>query len=63
MVKFIPTPPRYDDVYYEGLAALDRLANPGPDPESLTCFRCESRDKCKFVDDWYNTDGDCLMTK
>ena len=23
--RFIPTPPRYDDVYYEGLAWLDSL--------------------------------------
>lgn len=34
-----------------------------PDPESLTCYRCASRDTCPFVDDAYNTNGDCLATK
>lgn len=38
-------------------------SRPGPDPESLTCFGCSQRDICKYVDDWYNTDGDCLASK
>lgn len=31
--------------------------------ETLTCFQCPARDVCPFVDDPYNTDGDCLMDK
>jgi len=31
--------------------------------ESLTCHKCKHRDKCKYVDDAYNTDGDCLAMK
>ena len=34
-----------------------------PDPESLTCFECPDRDVCDLVDDPYNTDGDCIMSK
>ncbi len=34
-----------------------------PAPESLTCFRCADRAECPFVDDLYNTDGDCLASK
>ena len=34
-----------------------------PDPETLTCFKCDQRDICKLVDDPYNTDGDCLAMK
>ena len=36
---------------------------PPPDPESLTCFRCKDKDICKYANDPYNTDGDCLATK
>ena len=36
---------------------------PPPDPESLTCFNCKNKDICKYVDDPYNTDGDCLASK
>ena len=32
-------------------------------PEDLTCFDCECRDTCPFVDDWWNTHGDCLALK
>ena len=32
-------------------------------PEDLTCFDCECREECPFVDDWYNTYGDCLALK
>jgi hypothetical protein len=32
-------------------------------PETLTCYKCNQRDKCKYVDDAYNTDGDCLAMK
>ena len=28
--------------------------------EDLTCHKCNQRDKCKYVDDLYNTDGNCL---
>jgi hypothetical protein len=34
-----------------------------PDPESLTCNGCNQRDNCRYVDDAYNTDGDCLAMK
>lgn len=34
-----------------------------PDPETLTCFGCGMRDKCEYVDDDYNTNGDCLAMK
>jgi hypothetical protein len=34
-------------------------------PEDLTCYNCNEqiRTSCPFVDDWYNTDGDCLALK
>ena len=31
--------------------------------ESLTCYRCAQRGTCKYVDDLYNTYGDCLADK
>lgn len=31
--------------------------------DTLTCYDCPNRDTCKYVDDLYNTDGDCLATK
>jgi hypothetical protein len=34
-----------------------------PDPKSLTCYQCISRDTCPYVDDAYNTQGDCLYSK
>lgn len=34
-----------------------------PDPSRLTCTGCPERSTCKYVDDAYNTDGDCLMMK
>lgn len=34
-----------------------------PDPETLTCFHCNSREICAYVNDPYNTDGDCLASK
>ena len=34
-----------------------------PAKEDLTCFRCTCRDECYWVDDLYNTDGDCLALK
>ena len=39
------------------------LYRPPPDPITLTCYNCKQRDTCKYVDDPYNTDGDCLMDK
>lgn len=33
------------------------------EPEDLTCYECDLRETCPFVDDWYNTDGDCLYLK
>jgi hypothetical protein len=36
---------------------------PPPDPESLTCFSCTDNDICKYANDPYNTDGDCLAMK
>ena len=32
-------------------------------PEDLTCYECPARNKCPWVDDWYNLDGDCLALK
>ena len=45
-----------DDVVYDegGLLILAR---------ELTCFDCECRDECLYVDDAYNTDGDCIASK
>lgn len=34
-----------------------------PDLESLTCFACPHRATCDYVDDPYNTNGDCLALK
>lgn len=31
--------------------------------EDLTCFGCLLREECYWVDDPYNTDGDCLALK
>jgi len=31
--------------------------------ESLTCHKCKHRNICKYADDAYNTEGDCLMMK
>lgn len=31
--------------------------------EDLTCAECPERSECPFVDDAYNTDGDCLKYK
>lgn len=31
--------------------------------EDLTCFDCLCRSECYWVDDLYNTDGDCLALK
>ncbi|KKL06288.1 hypothetical protein LCGC14_2597550, partial [marine sediment metagenome] len=36
---------------------------PPPDPESLTCFNCKNNDICKYANDPYNTNGDCLAAK
>lgn len=34
-----------------------------PPLESLTCYKCDQRKECAFVDDPYNTNGDCLAMK
>lgn len=34
-----------------------------PDPMTLTCYNCVSRNACAYVDDPYNTQGDCLAYK
>ena len=34
-----------------------------PKLEELTCFKCPLRETCEFVDDPYNTNGDCLASK
>lgn len=36
---------------------------PEPPRETLTCYRCGVRKDCGYVDDPYNTDGDCLAGK
>jgi hypothetical protein len=43
-------------------------SGPDDDPEAikmedLTCYECCCRDHCKWADDLYNTDGDCLAMK
>ncbi len=47
----------------DGTVICDVLHIFDPAPESLTCYRCRSREGCHFVDDLYNTDGDCLASK
>jgi hypothetical protein len=47
----------YEDVCIESEHRI------GPDPATLTCNDCPERCTCKFVDDWYNTDGDCIAYK
>ncbi len=34
-----------------------------PDLESLTCFKCPRRATCDYMDNPYNTNGDCLAMK
>jgi hypothetical protein len=34
---------------------------PNPDPESLTCYKCQEREVCEYVDDSYNTQGACKL--
>ena len=34
-----------------------------PPPETLTCFDCDQRKICAYVDDPYNINGDCLAMK
>jgi len=34
-----------------------------PPVDLLTCFKCDQRPICKYVDDPYNTNGDCLAIK
>ena len=34
-----------------------------PDLATLTCYNCFQREVCAFVDDPYNTQGDCLADK
>ena len=33
------------------------------EPEDLTCYECDQRKECPYVDDWYNLNGDCLALK
>lgn len=44
-----------------------RNKNHDPDhqvsPQKLTCFTCKDRLGCPYVDDPYNTSGDCLASK
>ena len=48
---------------YKRMQTEKLFKNYKPDPETLTCYRCASRDKCPYVDDAYNTNGDCLANK
>ena len=32
-------------------------------PEDFTCFDCPDKGTCPFVNDPYNTNGDCLASK
>lgn len=32
-------------------------------PDSFTCDSCSYADRCRFVFDLYNTNGDCLREK
>jgi hypothetical protein len=49
--------------YNEQEEGVDERFQWDPDPECLTCFDCLWREECKYVDDAYNTDGDCLNSK
>lgn len=33
------------------------------EPEDFTCYECDDRKTCPFVDDLYNTGGECLAMK
>ena len=57
----MPNVPMYID---EPLSEKDLMAILADHPpETLTCYRCAQRDTCKYVDDLYNIDGDCLADK
>lgn len=55
----------YDSIqkHYKEKQRRTLWRNYSPDPVTLTCNRCYSRKTCTFVDDPYNTDGDCLADK
>ena len=63
-----------DEVTYidGGIGHIDDIRNwtfkqfesrPEPPLESFTCFRCKDKDICKYANDLYNTNGDCLAMK
>lgn len=49
-------PEKFDPTKYE-----ERWKN--TPPEAFTCHKCEDRNTCPFVDDLYNTGGECLAMK
>jgi len=65
MARFTPKPPRYDDVYFEGTAKLDKLAGFEPNDEGgkMTVTPVEST-KAYIGDSIYIefVDGDFIMT-
>ena len=42
---------------------IDVFNEKEPPPKEYTCHKCKERDKCAFVDDLYNTGGECLAMK
>lgn len=46
----------------EGLSREDAL-DPTEYLKKLTCYGCGARATCEFVDDGWNTNGDCLAEK
>jgi len=60
MVK-IPNVPKYVGAPLSEKELMEILAD--HPLETLTCYRCLQRDTCKYVDDLYNIDGDCLADK
>jgi len=53
--------PKYVDAPLSEKELMEILADHPLD--TLTCYECPHRGTCKYVDDLYNTHGDCLATK
>ena len=59
------------DTATEHLAFLNNFVGPpnireflaSIEDQDLTCFQCPDRSSCVFVDDLYNTNGDCLANQ
>lgn len=60
----LPTVQIGDNEYFidDRLGELRNVNNPH-DVKSLTCNGCDQRPICEYVNDPYNTGGDCLAMK